>query len=366
MQSSSARFDRDVVGSHDVALRCDVLDPVGKQIAATLNVTSGSVSIDASRKTRRECSITLQDPTGELVPDVASAMLQPYSGYMLRVYRGVHWRYDGTDELLPLGTFAPYNPQITDTDADLSIQLSGFDRSKIISRLRWTEPYYIASGTNTATAIKNILDNRMPGLKYNFVPTQASVPAMILGVSADQADPWDDATKIATADGLELFFDENDVVVLRKIPDPDIDPIVKTFEEGPNCTITGLKRNNNAEQMYTGVVVYTEGSEVVTPFRVSVWRDDTPLRIPYFMQTSIIKTEAQALLAAASLLRRVGKAEFAVNLDSITDPRVQVGDVVRIKRERIKLDHPFVVSSLTIPLDSESTMAVTTEQRRMA
>jgi hypothetical protein len=366
MQGSSARFARDVASSHDVALRCEVLDPVGKQVTTTLNVISGSISIDASRKTRRECSITLQDPEGLLVPDVASAMLQPYSGYMVRLYRGIRWRYDGTEELLPLGTFAPYNPQITDTDADLSIQFSGFDRSKIISRLRWTEPYVIASGTNTATAIKNILDNRMPGLKYNFVPTQASVPAMILGVSADQADPWDDATKIATADGLELFFDENDVVVLRKIPDPDVDPIVKTFEEGPNCTITGLKRNNDAERMYTGVVVYTEGSEVVDPIRVAVWRTDTPLRIPYFFQTSIIKTEAQALATANTLLRRVGKAEFAVTLDSITDPRLQVGDVVRIKRGRIKLDHPFVISSLSIPLDSESVMAVATEQRRMA
>jgi hypothetical protein len=293
-------------------------------------------------------------------------MLQPYSGYMVRLYRGIGWRYDGTEELQPLGTFAPYNPQISDTDNDLSIQLEGYDRSKIISRLRWTKPYYIASGTNTAVAIKNILDDRMPGLKYNFVPTQATVPAMILGVSADQADPWEDATKIATADGLELFFDENDVVVLRKIPDPDVDPIVKTYEEGPNCTVTALKRSNNAEQMYTGVVVYTEGSEVVEPIRVEVWRPDTTLRIPYFFQTSIINTEAQAIATATTLLRRVGKAEFSATLDVITDPRQQVGDVVRIKRERIKLDHPFVVSSLSIPLDSESTMAVTTEQRRMA
>jgi hypothetical protein len=366
MQASSARFGRDVISSHDVALRCDVLDPVGKQVVTRLNVTGGNISVDSTRKTRRQCSLTLQDPDGVLVPDTATSMLQPYSGYMLRIYRGMHWRYDNTTELLPLGTFAPYNPQINDTDDNLEIKLTGYDRSKIISRLRWTEPRTIISGTNTAQAIRDILNDRMPGLQFNFVPTNATVPAMILGVSADQADPWDDACKIAAADGMELFFDENDVVVLRKIPDPDTDPIVSTFEEGPNCTITSLNRANDGEQMYTGVVVYTEGSEVVNPIRVEVWRTDTTLRIPYFFQTSLITTEAQAIATATTLLRRVGRAEFSVGLDVITDPRQQVGDVVRIKRQRTKLDHPFVVSSLTIPLDSESLASIQTEQRRMA
>jgi hypothetical protein len=366
MQQSSARFARDVVSSHDVAIRCEVLDPIGQAVTTTFNLTSGNVSVDAGRKTRRQCSLTLQDPTGELVPDTATAMLQPYSGYMLRLYRGIRWRYDNTEELMPLGTFAPYNPQVTDTDESLEIKIDGFDRSKIISRLRWTEPYVIESGTNTGTAIRAILDDRMPGLRYNFVPTQATVPAMILGVSADQADPWEDATKIATADGMELFFDENDVVVLRRIPDPDADPIVATFEEGAGCTVTALQRANDGEQMYTGVVVYTEGSEVVTPIRVAVWREDTTLRIPYFFHTSIINNEAQARLTAETLLRRVGRAEFSASLDVVADPRQQVGDVVRIKRQRVKLDHPFVVSSMSIPLDSNSTASITTEQRRMA
>lgn len=366
MQTSTARFARDVDLSHDVALRCEVLDPAGNQVTKILNVTGGSVSIDASRKTRRQCSLVLQDPDGDLVPDVATAILQPYSGYMLRLYRGISWRYDNSVELKALGTFAPYNPQISDSDDSLEIKITGYDRSKIISRLRWTKPYYIASGTNTATAIKTILDDRMPGLRYNFIPTQATVPGMILGVSADQADPWEDAVKIAAADGMELFFDENDIVVLRKIPDPDVDPIVKTFQEGPTCTVTALQRTNDGEQMYTGVVVYTEGSEVVEPLRVEVWRSDTTLRIPYFFQTSIITTEAQAIATAQTLLRRVGRAEFSATLDAVPDPRLQVGDVVRIKRERTKFNHPFVVNSLTIPLDSESSMSIATEQRRMA
>jgi hypothetical protein len=366
MQQSTARFGRDVVGSHDVVVRCEVIDPVGAQVSAMLNVTGGSISVDSGRKTRRQCTMTFEDPEGDLVPDVANAILQPYSGYMLRIYRGIRWQYDGSEELKPLGTYAPYNPDVSDTGDSLEIKVTGYDRSKIISRLRWTEPYYIASGTNTATAIKNILDNRMPGLKYNFAPTQATVPAMILGVSADQADPWDDATKIASADGMELFFDENDVVVLRRIPDPDKDPIVRTFQEGPDCTVTSFARTNDGEQMYTGVVVYTEGSEVVQPLRVAVWRDDTPLRIPYFFQTSLITTEAQAIATAQTLLRRVGRAEFSATIDIIPDPRQQVGDVVRIKRELIKLDYPFVVRSMSIPLDSESTMSLATEQRRMA
>jgi hypothetical protein len=363
MLDGSARFENSVVNSHDVAVTCQVVDPASGFVAAKLDVISGNVSSDATRKTRRQCSLTLQDSSGELIPTDVHDMLQPFSGYFIQLARGISWR-DGTQELFPLGTFAPYAPKITDTDDNLEIALDGYDRSKIISRLRWTQPYSIASGTNTATAIKNLLLNRMPGLRFDFQPTAATVPATTLGTSADN-DPWDDATKIAEADGMELFFDARDVVVLRDIPDPDVNPIVRTFQDDENCTITALTHATDADRMYTGVVVYSEGSEVVAPIRVEVWRDDTPLRIPYFFPTQLIKTEAQAIATAQSLLRRVGRAEYSADLSVIPDARQEVGDVVRIKRDRSRLDDVFVVSSIAMPLDATSTASITTERRRL-
>jgi hypothetical protein len=363
MFNSSQRFADSIIGSHDVAVTCRVIDPNSQYVAADLLVTGGSVSADASRKTRRQCSLTLQDPTGELVPEDVHDMLQPFSGYMIELQRGVSWR-DGSQELYPLGTFMPYAPKVTDTDDSLEISVDGYDRSKIISRLRWTEPYAIESGTNTATAIRDLLTNRMPGLRFAFQGTGASVPATTLGTSTDN-DPWDDATKLASADGMELFIDARDIVILRDIPDPESDPVVRTFTDDENCTFTSVTHATDADRMYTGVVVYSEGSEVVEPIRVEVWRDDTPLRIPYFFPTALITTEAQAIATAQALLRRVGRAEYSADMSVIPDPRMEVGDVVRVVRERSRLDDAFVISSISMPLDADTTASITTERRRL-
>lgn len=362
MFTSSERFADSIVRSHDVATKCEILDKTGNFVIATLDVVAGSASADSSRKVRRQCSITIEDPTGNLVPNEVDDLLQPYSGYYFRLSRGISWR-DGTEELFPLGTFAPWNPKIDDTGDSLSIKLDGYDRSKVISRIRWTQPYPIASGTNTGTAIRALLESRMPGLRYNFQPTNATVPATTLGVETDN-DPWDDATKLAESDGMELFFDARDIATLRKIPDPENDEIVGTFDDGVNSTVLNFHRETDASKMYTGVIVYSEGSEITAPIRVEVWRDDTDLRIPYFFPTSLIKTEAQAIETGKSILRRVGRAEFSADVALVPDPRMEVGDVRRIRRDRIKLNDVFVVSSITMPFDSTSEMSVTAEKRR--
>jgi hypothetical protein len=364
MFASSERFAASIVSSHDVYTRCDVLDKTGQLIVATLDVVGGSVSVDTSRKTRRQTSITLQDPTGNLVPDEVTDLLQTYSGYQLQLWRGISWR-DGTHEEFPLGTFDPSNPKINDTGDSLEISLDAYDHSKYISRVRWITPYVVPSGGNVATVIRDALETRMPGLQYNFQPTNSTVPGATLGTSADN-DPWDDLTKIAASDGMELFFDARGVVVLRDIPDPENDLIVRTFDDGEDSVVTSFRRENDASKMYTGVIVYSEGSEITEPIRVEVWRQDTDLRIPYFFPTGLIQTVEQATKTGESLLRTVGRAEFAVEMTAIPDPRLEDGDVVRITRDRARLDDAFVVSGITMPLDADSEMTIATEKRRSA
>jgi hypothetical protein len=340
------------------------LDKTGRLVIAQLDIVNGSVSVDAGRKTRRQCAITLQDPTGNLVPDEVDSLLQPYSGHHIQLWRGISWR-DGTHEEYPLGTFAPYNPKINDTGDSLEITLDAYDRSKLMSRIRWIEPYVIPSGGNVGTVIRDAIETRMPGLSYNFQPTNATVPGATLGTSADN-DPWDDVVKIANSDGMELFFDANDVVTMRKIPDPESGTAVRTYDDGVNSVVTSFRRENDASKMYTGIVVYSEGSEITAPIRVEVWREDTDLRIPYFFPTGLIQTEEQAIETGKSLLRRVGRAEFSVELTTIPDPRMEDGDIVRVVRERSRLDDVFVVSAFNMPLDATSEMTMSTEKRRAA
>lgn len=361
MFPSSDRFSRSIQRSHDVATTCTVVDANDTPVAS-LDVIGGNVSLDATQATRRQCTLDLQDPTGEIVPDLPTDFLQPYSGYYLQIARGISWR-DGTSEMFPLGTFASFNPDIKDNGNSLAIKVNGFDRSKIISATRWTDPYPITDGTPLGDAVRNAIDNRMPGLRYNLEPTNYIVPATTLGLST-QNDPWADIVGIASAGGMDLFFDANDIVTMRTIPDYTLGSIVRYFEEGPNCTVTEFDRVNSADEMYTGVIVYSEGSGVTVPIRVAVWDPTTDLRIPYFFPTALITTEAQALQTGQSLLRRVGRSKFSVGLSIIPDPRHELGDIINIKRTRMKLNDAFVVNTATIPLDSNSTMHLGTAPRR--
>jgi hypothetical protein len=358
----SDRFEQSVTRSHDVAVLCEIVDETGQSVVDTLDVISGTVTADATQKTRRQCTVVFQDSTGNLVPDDVHDLLQPYSGYYIRLWRGIAWR-DGTSEIVPLGTFAPYAPRITDTDNSLEISIAGYDRSKIISRSSWVLVFTIDSGTNMATAIRNLINDRMPGLNLNFEPTAWTVPLTTFGATVPN-DPWDDASSLAEAHAMELFFDARDNLILQTIPDPTVNQVVYEFEEGENCVVTSLVRSSDASKQYTGVIIIGEGSAVTPLIRTELWRTDTDLRIPYTYNSSYIQTMDQANIAASAILRKLSSAQTSVDVRCVPDPRLELGDVVRIKRARSRLDDVFVITGMSVPLDAGSEMSITVAQRR--
>jgi hypothetical protein len=363
MYVSSPRFDAALRESHDVEIVCNVLDESRSNVVASLDIIQGNTQLDATQATRATCSLTLQDPSGGLIPNLATDILQPYSGYTLQLRRGIRWR-DGTTETFPLGTFWPYNPRVNDTGDQLQLQIDGYDTSKIISRIRWTQPFPLASGMNTGEAIRTVLDDRLPGLRYNIEPTGNTIPATTLGADPNNNDPWKDVTALASSDGLEVFFDAGNVLTVRRIPDPDSDPVTAVYDDGINSIVTEFDRQNNGDVIYTGVIVTSEGSGVPVPIRSEMWRADTDLRIPYFYTTSYITTQDQADAVALALMTQVTRAEYGVEVKAVPDPRQQLGDVVRIGRARAKIADVFAIVQMTMPLDESTAMSFQTSQRR--
>lgn len=352
----SQRFDDGITYGHDVLTTCDIIDSDGVTVATSLNVVSGGVTIDSTRKIRRQCTLSIQDPSGENVPDAVHDMLQPFSGYYFRLSRGMTWR-DGTREMLPLGTFAPDTPRTRDTADSLEISVQGDDRSKIIAISRWVTPFVILANTNVGQAVYDVINDRMPGLSYNLEPTDATVPQTTLGVEREN-NPWDDACAIAASDGMELFFDAEDIVTLRTLPDPTTMGVVRSYVDDNTCTVTEIDRQTNSDKFYTGVIVYSEGSGVTAPIHVEVWREDTELRIPYFFPTALITTIPQALKTAMTILKSISALDYDIQMTIIPDPRIEVGDVVSVTRARSKLNDAFVINTLSIPMDATSLMTV--------
>lgn len=371
MRPASDEFAAALTGGQSFVTTAEVLE--GGQVAATLNVVAGNVSEDEGRAIRRQAQVTLEDPTGDLVPGTAGDLLHPASGREIRLRRGLV--IAGEPELIDQGVFRISRPKVHDAGDSLRITLGLYDRAKQVQRTRWTEPFPIGAGGYADDVLQAILEDRAPWLPTaSLAPTDRTVPAVTLGAAADN-DPWKDAQQIATAAGLELFMDATGVPTARPVPDVGTSPVVASYHDGAGGTIKAVDRDMDEELTYNGVVLRAEGSEV-TPFRVEVWDDDpaSPTyylgaygKVPYFFASPLVTTQAMGLEAVAAVFRRVHGVGHQVRWTAVPDPRLEAGDVVELTRERSRLARSLeAISARTLDLSAAGDMAATTRQRRAA
>lgn len=406
----SEAFSRTIRQSHDVAVSVSVWS--SDQFVQDLAVLSGSVTIDSRRAVRRSCEIEIADETGRgfyyftpitlaysdldtvsadynelvadypkyldllrpirfreisepppLVPATAGDLLTPF-GNELRIYRGIKFP-DGSTELVPLGVFVITRTEVNDDGNQLTIKVSGDDRSVRISRARWTKPYEIASGTNLATAIQNILEDRWADVTCIFDPTSATTSKTILGLDTDN-DPWQDAVRIAESAGLDLFFDGDGIARLRNLPDVTTGAINETYDEGTEGVTLSVTKSISSESTYNGVIVTGEGSDVTTAVRAEAW-DDNPNsptyrygkfgEVPAFYSSSMITTVAQAQETATNLLNKYLGADEGIQFGMVVNPAHDTGDLIRLQMAATKIDKVLLIDQLTIPLSPTDTMS---------
>lgn len=345
--------------------KIDVTDSNGLYLATLPKIVpGGNVDCDETRQVRRTPSFTIQSSgLDNLVPKEAGDLLHPDSGNEIRPYRGVVLP-SGQPEWIPLGIFGMTKPVVTDTGDSLSIAISGNDRSAAVSNVGYNDPYSITGGTNLGTAVQALIDSVLPGLSYNFAPTDASVPATTFGTSTSSNDPFADAVTLVTAAGMELFFDVSGICVMRPISNPTTDLISATFTEGEGgVKITSAGRTLDETAAYKGVIVIGNGTGGA-PVRGEAWVDPSnPGGKAYKITTALVPypgqsgpdavTQANAI--AAAQLPLVCKANDAPTWTAIPDATVQEGDCVELIRERAGINSEYAVTNFTIPLDVTGT-----------
>jgi hypothetical protein len=246
------------------------------------------------------------------------------------------------------------------TGGALSIQISGVDQSRQVSRNTWQDVYYIPANTNYATAIQEIVDNRLPGLAYNFQSTPFVTPKIVLGTQLGN-DPWQDAQDLATAIGFELFFDAAGICTLREIPDPATGQSVWTFTDGANPTIAQLDRTLTDQTTYNYVICYGESVDNAEPVQAVAF-DNDPNSPTYYLgpygivsttfQSAMITTAAQAQAAANALLLAVKGASENVALTVVPNPALEPGDVVTVEVSDAKITGTFLINDMQTPLSA--------------
>lgn len=361
MYTATAKFRAAIVTQHTVDAEAEIWTSDQKLIS--LPIESGTVSVSTKNATRRTCEVQLltDRTSNNLVPSTNFDYITPF-GNELRLFRGILYT-DGTDEYIPLGVFVITDVAIADSAEGVTIKVQGEDRSTIISRAKWLEPYQMVSGTLEAS-ITALLQSRYSDVQVSFPTTGVTIGQVILG--ADKAnDPWKDAVQICELVGYDLYFDVNGVATMKQFPSLDGSVVVATYEEGNGTTITNLNRTISNKETYNGVVYTVTGTQVTTPLRVTVWDEDSTSptyrygkfgQVPIFIDSNLVQTTDAAITAATALLNTYIGAQETVNWESLVDPTLDVRDVVYVKSVGSKVNRLVILDSLTIPMTADAQM----------
>lgn len=330
----------------------------------TVQPVSGSVTIDSTRAARRDCSLTLVDYDGTLMPQSSSDPLTPF-GNEIKVWRGLTFD-DGTTELVPLGVFLITDIEITQEG---QINVTTVDRSARISNARLTDTYPLPAGTLT-DALDGFLRDR-----WGAADLESSVEATITGRSIEagpDSDPWATAQSIADSFACDLAFDANGIAVLRYTPTPENSSVVATYIEGEDAVMLTASRAISAEGTYNGVIVTNSDAGDTPTIRAEAW-DENPASATYrygsfgqrpkWYASTDLATQADAQTTATNMLSRAVGLSERVAFSIVPDPSLEVFDVVTVQNSVTGISADYVIESLTVPLIASESMTVTARQR---
>lgn len=349
MWPCSARLRAALAGSGDQVARVEIL--ADGQPVATIDGTlpgssliGGGVTVERS-VVRRHGEVTLVDVSGALTPTDARSLLVPLRGevrlWVGRRFVDATWaeQQAGTDvELVPVGTLV-----VVDVDLDYpTIRLSGcYDRMWIAANTRFTAPLVVAAGTNVATAITQLLTAVIPASKLAL-----SLPATDLTTGAltydEQSSPADAVTAMATAAGWSVYADPMGTIVAVAEVDATPDAVVASYVAGPGSMLLKARRNLSGQGVFNAVLAVGEDPALTAPVR-GYAEDTDPGSITYaaevgvfaeFYGSPLLRTSAQALLAAQTKLRRDGGIVDTVAVTGLPDPTLEAGDVLQVDDQR--------------------------------
>jgi hypothetical protein len=339
-----------------------------------VRVLGGLVTADRAAAIRRQCNLQVR-PDPELIPVGQPTDLLSAYGSELTLYRGIVIPgyvspLDGSAEFLaPLGVFRVATVLSVDDGAP-TLDVTGYDRSWVIARNLFADPYTVPAGTNYVTAIVALANDRMPGVVCVTGSTTEVTPLLTFD---SNSDPWAHLTEMATAIGMEVYFDLYGQLQVQPERDPSLDPVAWGYAEGQGGLLVRVSKTHTAEPGYNGVVMTAQNTSLAAPLRVTVW-DANPAsptyylgpygQAPMFVDNPYAVTLAQLTSAANSVLsRQLGVTETLV-LDVVPNTVHRLGDTLQVQRAAVAVDSNYSIEAMTVPLQSDALMQVTLRQRR--
>lgn len=193
-------------------------------------LVDGSVDVDATRAARRTFTSTLINESGEWSPSSDWSGLF-YVDRNIRIWRGLVFS-DGTDELVPLGTFLIDHADVV-VERNMSVvTLSGTDRWKKLNKSGFTVPY---TWLNT-TPINDVIEDIVTGADISeyVLDSLAGRPSETSTLNVDLPVEIGDSRssvlrKLSDDYGIDIAFDPMGVLTTRDLTSPGAQAVVFKF-----------------------------------------------------------------------------------------------------------------------------------------
>jgi hypothetical protein len=325
----SAELLRSLVYSHRLRSQVDSLDP-GGLVPRALNIPfeGGTIDVDASRRIRRVLNLQVADPVW--LPLNPGDPLDPYSA-RLRATQGIEWP-DGSFEMVPVGVFRVESVEGDGIRGPVDVVAHSLEAIVIDDRF---ESPRQGAGVSCIALIQALILESNPAAEFIVTATNdASVPP-----TTWDEDRWGAIEELATAIGAEVYCDAAGRYVIADVVDPTTaipDYVISVGEQG---TLKRVSRGFHREGVYNAVVVRSSATTNTAPIQ-QVARDTDPssptryggpfAKVPRFWSSPLITTDAQALLAAQTILSKSLGMARAISVEALPDPTLEAGKAVRV------------------------------------
>lgn len=239
-----------------------------------------------------------------------------------------------------------------------TIHITGRDFTKKLLQSKFGQVTAFAAGTGIASTIQNLATNG--GIsKFNFV-TDATTLASTVTFEADDSR-WKAMTDLATAIGMELFFDSYGYLTLRPFVDPLTAPLYYTFRTGVSGNLVDYGRSTNDSELFNRVVVrgdsvnnplvYGEATNttVTSPTRIAAIGE----RMMPTITNAFVASNLEAEAIAIALLAVAGLEQYELKFDSIAVPWLEGGVAIEAVLPDSAPSDPtrFLLTDFTIPMN---------------
>lgn len=313
----SDRFLTVLRSPHRVVTRItyETPDGVGGELAAE----GGSVSVDGAARIRRTASLTARGN---------SALFEQITlpGTTFTVMHGV---YDGGDVTIPV-----FTGEVSDATQLLgadSIALTLADHGQWLARARFLTPFAPAPYVTRVNAIKMAVQSAKPDVTFVVTATDA---AAIGSGQVWTGSVLDCVSGLATDGGMEAFFQPDGTFLIRDQPSTRDGAVWS-----PSGLLKSVARKRPLDRLYNTVVVRPTATDGTQPWgqQIAQLTDPTHPRhpskigvVPYVWDSPTIQSAVGAMVVARRILDRVQGTTETLQLDAVTNPAFEGGDVLRV------------------------------------